>query len=86
LRVQRIAFFGENVYILHVSEVVDNWRLVLFFCTFESPKFTSIAYVIYYGTLRSTSKEFGKQAIPFAGFYLPKILRAAPFVTSGVTT
>lgn len=37
LAVQRIAFFGENVYILYMVEMVMDCTMLLFY-TFERPK------------------------------------------------
>ena len=35
---QRIAFFGENVHILYVSEMDQNSRFLLLTCTPEHPQ------------------------------------------------
>jgi hypothetical protein len=35
---QRIAFFGENVYILYVTEMTQNFRVLLLICTPEHPE------------------------------------------------
>jgi len=52
--------FLENVNILYVLEVAENSRLLLFFYTFEGPKFSRLAVVSYYGTVRSASEAYGK--------------------------
>ena len=44
---------------LYVAEMTHNSGLLLLLLTFESPKFSSIPDVIYYGTVRSASEGFG---------------------------
>ena len=44
--VQRIADFGGNVHTLYVAEMAHDCRFLLFFCTFESPNFSNIAFLI----------------------------------------
>ena len=56
----RIADFGENVHILYVIEMAQNFRFLLLLWTFEIPKFSSIADVIYYGTAGAEGKNDGK--------------------------
>jgi hypothetical protein len=38
LAAQRIALFEENVHILYVAEMTQNFRLLLYLLTFEKPK------------------------------------------------
>jgi hypothetical protein len=61
LRIQRIAFFGGDVHISYVAEIAQDGMCLLCLLTSERPKFSSIPDVIYYGTVSSESKVFGKE-------------------------
>ena len=45
---------------LYVAEMAKNFRFLLLLWTFEIPKFSSIADVIYYGTAGAEGKNDGK--------------------------
>ncbi len=61
LRVQRIADFGGNVYILYVAEMALNCMILLFLWRFESSKFAGIADVTCKGTVRWAGEPYGKK-------------------------
>jgi hypothetical protein len=46
LEEHRIADFGENVYMLYVAEMVQDFMLLLLIYTFEISRFSSIPFLI----------------------------------------
>ena len=57
----KIAVLGRDVHILYVAENGKNSGLLIFFYSSEGRKFSSIADVIYYGSVRSAGKDYGKK-------------------------
>jgi hypothetical protein len=55
-------------------EIPPNLGILLFFWTFESSKFSSIPYLIYYGTVRSAGKNYGKKYALLEVTSLPQYL------------
>lgn len=62
-RLQRIAFFRGNVYMLYVAEIPKDRGFIPFFWAFEIPIFSGISVLIYKGTLRLVGKPFGNKCL-----------------------
>lgn len=62
-RLQRIAFFRGNVYMLYVAEIPKDRGFIPFFWAFEIPIFSGISVLIYKGIVRLVGKPFGKKTV-----------------------